>query len=97
MKKPQKTDHIISPAVQEALIKAGQDEREEYKPTPRIKAKAHEKGRTNMTFFMSISTHRRLRELALMRGISMQQLVAEFVDKGLAGAGEPTFKFKDEK
>jgi hypothetical protein len=81
----------------EALLKAGEP-RPGYKAVPRIKAdraKGRE-GQTNMTFFMAISTNAVLKELAKTRGISMQQLVAEFVDKGLAEAGEPPFKVRDE-
>lgn len=75
---------------------AGRAELRRYTPMPRISAKTREKGKTNMTFFMSLSTHRALKELAHARGISLQQLVAEFVDKGLAEAGEAPFKSKDD-
>lgn len=72
-------------------------ERQEFKATPRLKQsdRGKREGQTNMTFFMAISTHKALRELANTRGVSLQQLVAEFVDKGLAEAGEAPFKLRD--
>lgn len=94
MKKPERSP--LSSFLTKSLEQTSAAPRSEYVPQPRIKATTREKGKTNMTFFMSLSTHRSLKELAATRGISMQQLVAEFVDRGLAEAGEATFKAKDE-
>ena len=68
-----------------------------FTPIPRMKKeRGKREGQTNMTFFMALSTNTALKVLAMTRGISMQQLVAEFVDKGLAEAGEAPFKVRDE-
>lgn len=72
-------------------------ERQEYVASPRLKQKDRGKreGQTNMTFFMAISTHKAIKELAATRGVSLQQQVAEWVDRGLAEAGEAPFKVRD--
>ena len=49
-----------------------------------------------MTFFMAPTTHTRMKELALARKTSLQQLVAEAVDEWLANQGESEFKYKAE-
>jgi hypothetical protein len=90
-----KGDSTMRPTLAKSVADAGHGGRTEFKAEPRIKQKAKEMGRTNMTFFMSLSTHAALKELAYTRGVSMQQLVAEFVDRGLAEAGEETFKRSD--
>jgi hypothetical protein len=92
-----KGDTIMRPGLAKSVADAGQGDRAEFKAAPRIKPSTKERGRTNMTFFMSLTTHAALKQLAYTRGVSMQQLVAEFVDKGLAEAGEETFKRQDER
>lgn len=93
MKKPERSPlHSIT-----AGMLGKKTERQEFKAMPRLKQsdRGKREGQTNMTFFMAISTHKALRELANTRGVSLQQLVAEFVDKGLAEAGEAPFKLRD--
>src|SRR5262245_59299106 len=87
-----KQEAPMRPGLAQSVAECGQGQRAEFKAAPRIKQSTKERGRTNMTFFMSLTTHAALKELAYTRGVSMQQLVAEFVDKGLAEAGEETFK-----
>ena len=70
----------------------GATERDVYVAKPRVISEK----KTNITFFLARSTHTRLKQLALERNTSLQQLVAEAVDNWLAGQSEPTFKAKDE-
>lgn len=67
--------------------------RKTLKAQPRVNVSANKIG---MTFFMSPATHTRMKEMALSRKTSLQQLVAEAVDEWLANQGEPEFQYKAE-
>ncbi len=45
--------------------------------------------KTNITYFVSIATHRRLKQRALDRNTSLQQLLDEALDAYFAQQGEP--------
>ncbi len=95
MKKPERSP--LGSALTKKVEEIRQPE-QRYTAQPRLKKdRGKREGQTNMTFFMAISTHRALRELANMRGVSLQQLVAQFVDRGLSEAGEAPFKLRDDK
>lgn len=66
--------------------------RETYKAQPRVTPKARARGKTNITYFVEIGTHRRLKELALARDTSLQQLLDEAVDEWLARQLEDPIK-----
>jgi hypothetical protein len=47
-----------------------------------------------MTFYMSPATHTQMKELALGRKTSLQQLVAEAVDEWFLRQSEPAYRYK---
>ena len=90
-KKPERTPdwerQLSSDAELRPQFKAG---------APRPHGKRAMNGQSNITFFLAISTRNRLKEIALARGTSLQQLLAEALDDWLANNGEPGYKFKDQ-
>jgi hypothetical protein len=57
---------------------------------------APDKKKTNITFFLALSTHKRLKEIALERNTSLQQIVAQAVDEWLAREADgAVYKPKD--
>lgn len=76
----------------EKALDGANDERPLYEPKSRVDMHPKRKDRINMTFFMSVATHGRLKALALERNTSLQQLVAQALDKWLAEQAEPPFE-----
>jgi hypothetical protein len=50
-----------------------------------------ERDKVAATFYIPRPTHRRLKEMALARSTSLQQLLEEAVDEWLGRSGEPPF------
>jgi hypothetical protein len=69
----------------------GSDAPARYQPRARVT----KEDRTNITFFLARTTHTKLKEMALARNLSLQQLLAVAVDEFLARAGGDTFKETD--
>ena len=70
---------MLHPSLEAQLTESAP--RETFKAKPRIKAG---KNKTNITYFVSLPTHRRLKEVAFARGTSLQQIIDEAVDEWLA-------------
>jgi rRNA processing protein Krr1/Pno1 len=45
------------------------------------------KGRTNITYYMEIETHRRLKQYAFEKNTSMQQVITQALDEFFASKG----------
>lgn len=80
----------VSDSLLGQVASVGKSESEVYKPK-----KPREKDETNITFFMAKATHKALKIIAVSRGITLQGLIAEYVDRGLAEDGEAPFKRRD--
>jgi hypothetical protein len=55
------------------------------KAEPRVKSEK----KTNITYFVSLTTHRRLKQHALDHNTSLQQILDEALDTYFAARGEP--------
>jgi len=83
----QKQEHILGAELQSALTSVA---------APRATKVAETRGRPDKdkvaaTFYIPRPTHKRLKEMALARSTSLQQLLEEAVDQWLQRAGEPPF------
>jgi hypothetical protein len=80
-------EHILGADLQGALSSVA---------APRATKVAETRGRPDKdkvaaTFYVPRPTHKRLKEMALARSTSLQQLLEEAVDEWLQRAGEPPF------
>ena len=86
-------EHILSSDLQSTLGKVA---------APRATKVAETRGQPERdkvaaTFYIPRPTHKRLKEMALARSTSLQQLLEEAVDEWLGRSGEPPFHPEQEQ
>ena len=64
------------------------DGREQFTARSRIKPSSRERGRTNVTWFVGINSHYRLKEMTLEKDTTLQQIINEAMNDWLVKEGE---------